>query len=272
MSSLLALYTSDPFLVRCELDRVSPHVSLASADDVAGVGAYDDGLVLLRRFGAQTPRADLWHAPESDVVLAQAQRLAPGLPPEENTQPFRFRQWLFAASGTFEAPEALRERLLERLPDFLQRVVKGGLPEEAVFGAFLARLRELGRTEDLSLEAPVAAQVLLHTARTVEDAAREAGVAQRPGFTLAATNGRVLVAARRGGAPLYLRLLEGEATCERCGLGAAAKDSDTLVRQHRQRRSVVFATHPLKASAWSEVEDGAAVAVDRKLSLQTLKG
>lgn len=272
MSSLVALYTSDPFLVRCELDRVTPHVELGALGETAGVGTYDDGVVLLRRYGAHVPKDDLWSAPSTDVVLAHAQPLGPGLPPEENTEPYRFRQWLFALAGTIDRAEAVRERLNERLPDFLRRVVKGGLVDEAVFGTFLARLRELGRTEDLSLEAPLAAQVLLHTARLVEETAREVGETSRQGFVLAATNGRVLVAARRGAMPLHLKLLEGEATCERCGLGQPVRESEPLVRQHRQRKSVVLATHPRQPAGWAMVDEGAAVAVDRKLSLQTLKG
>ena len=47
--SFAALFTSDPFLVRCELHRVREQFSLGDAGDVVGVGAYEDSVVLLKR-------------------------------------------------------------------------------------------------------------------------------------------------------------------------------------------------------------------------------
>ena len=73
MPSFAALFTSDPFLVRCELHRVREQFSLGAAADVVGVGAYEDTVVLLKRYGAGVRRTDLWDAPESEVVLFHSQ-------------------------------------------------------------------------------------------------------------------------------------------------------------------------------------------------------
>jgi len=271
MSALFSLFTSDPFLVRCELERVRKHVEVGADSDVLGTGSFEDDVVLLKHYGAGVPRTDLWDAPETDAVLMQSGPLPPGTSLEENAQPFRLRQWLFAHSGKIERPDAVRDRLMSVLPEFLQRMVRGSTVAESIFATFLAQLRHLGRMEDMKLEAPLAAQLLIKTARLVEQASSEAGIAGRPGLQLIATNGRLMVAARRSPDPLHYKLLEGEAVCARCGLEPGGKDSEPLVREHRLCRSVVFASN-IKNGGWLELADGSAVAVDRRLSVQVMAG
>lgn len=270
MPSLSALFTSDPFLVRCELSRVREQFAMGPMTDVLGVGAYEDSVVLLKRYGSGVPRTDLWDAPETDVVLMQSQPATTASALEENTQPFRLRQWLFAHAGEIDQGDRVRERILKLLPDFLARAIRGTTVSEAVFALYLAQLRDLGRMEDPHLQAPLAAQLLLKAARTVEQISGEVGGTSKSTLCLAATNGRILVAARLGGMPLSYKLLEGDAACARCDLKADGKDSEPLVRDHRRRRSVVLATHP-KNGGWLEVADGSALAIDRKLALQVLR-
>jgi predicted glutamine amidotransferase len=236
-------------------------VAVDQASDVVGVGAYDDGVVT-QRFGVGAAREALWEVPSTDAVLMHAGQLAVGHDFEASTQPFRFRQWLFAHAGAVDRPEALRERLVSELPEFIQRVLKGRSLGEAIFGVFLSQLHELGRIEDPGLEGPLAAQLLARTAKIVTVAAEEARHRSRPALNLVATNGRVLVAAHKGNEPLVYRLLEGEPTCEVCGLEKGLKDTEPKVREHRRRRSVVLATAALSAAGW--------VAIDRKLTLQTV--
>ena len=180
------------------------------------------------------------------------------------------RQWLFAHAGKVDQQERVRGRVLTMLPDFLQRAVRGTTLSEAIFLLFLAQLRDLGRMEDVGLPAPLAAQLLLKTARTVEQVSSEVGGTSKSTLNLGATNGRILVAARLGAQPISYKLLEGDAVCERCELTGIGKDSEPLVRDHRRRRSVLLTTSP-KSNGWVEVADGSALAVDRKLAIQVLR-
>lgn len=270
MSKLLALYTSDPFLAACELLRAKAMVSLDADAGSAGMGGYDDGIVLLRRWGPGQPADGLWSPPESDAVVLHTEKLPVGVSLEDNAQPYRFRSWLFAHAGEVGKPDALRERLMSTLPDFLNRATRGTRVSEAIFAAFLAGLRSVGRIEDLSLEAPLAAQLLSRAAHTVEQVAREIGVKDRPELNLVATNGRILVAAHRGPRPLWYTMLEGEAQCARCGIPRGAPDSEPLVREHRRRRSLVIASDPISRAGWLELPDGGALAVDRRLQVQAI--
>lgn len=267
MSSLLAIVTSDAALVRCELDRVRPLVTLDAPGRVAGVGAYQDEVVLQRRYGVGAA-AELWEVPLSEMVLLHAGPLPVDLAPEENAQPFRFRQWLFAHVGEVDRADAVRDRLYEQLPEFLQSAVRGGTLSEVIFAQFLAELRSVGRTEDPTLEGPMAASLLKKAARAVEQVSGEVGGTSKAKLALVATNGRVLVAARRGQQALAYRLLEGRAECARCGITAEAKESEVAVRDHRRRRSVVLASSPNAGDGWVAVPDGGVLSVDRRLSLQ----
>ncbi len=244
--------------------------TLGELSEVLGVGAYEDSVVLLKRYGASVPRTDLWDAPESDVVLMHSQPPTSATPLDENTQPFRLRQWLFAHAGDVDQAHRVRERILKLLPDFLLRAIRGTTVSEAIFALYLAQLRDLGRMEDPNLPAPLASQLMLKAARTVDQLSSEVGGTSKSTLSMAATNGRILVAARLGSEPIFYKLLEGSTVCERCGLTGDGKDSEPLVRDHRRRRSVVLASHPIN-SGWVEVEDGQALAIDRKLSIQVLR-
>jgi glutamine amidotransferase len=270
MSKLLALYTSDPFLAACELGRAKALVSLDAAAGSAGLGGYDDGVVLLRRWGPGQPADGLWSPPESDALVLHTEKLPVGVSLEDNAQPFRFRTWLFAHAGQVSRADEVRARLMSTLPDFLNRATRGTRVSEAIFAAFLAGLRTVGRIEDLALEAPLGAQLLARAANTVEQVAREVGVKELPELNLVATNGRVLVAAHRGPRPLWYTMLEGEAQCARCGIPRGAPDNEPLVREHRRRRSLVIASDPLSKSGWLELPEGGALAIDRRLQLQSI--
>lgn len=272
MSKLLGLYTSDPYLVRCELQRATAEVSPAAENEAIGVGAYEDDVVLMRRFGASVGRRELWAVPESDVVLMHAQELPPGAQLEEELPPFRYRQWLFTQVGEVEGAARVREKVMAQVPDFLARNVRGSALGEATFALFLKGLRDLGRLDDPQLEASLVAVMLGKAVRQVAALATDAGGARRGTFNCVATNGRMLIGARLGPAPLYYRPLEGEATCERCGIDGTGKDAESLVREHRRRRSVVISSDVSKRNGWLELADGASLAVDRKLNLQLLPG
>lgn len=267
MSRLFAIATSDPSLMRCELERSRALVALDADGLVVGLGAWDDAQLVHRQYGVGVTRTDLWELPQSETALfAAGPPPAQGRPLDEVGQPFRMRQWLFGVAGTVARPSPTRERLAEQLPDFLQRILKGTAVEEAIFATFLAELRGIGRTEDPDLEAPLAAQLLGRTLHHVEEAA---GPANRPALALVATNGRVVVGATSGGGTgLSYRLLEGDGACGRCGLHGDEKATTALVRDHRRRRSVLLATEPVRPDGWLKVPDGRSVAVGRTLQLQ----
>ncbi|EAU61872.1 conserved hypothetical protein [Stigmatella aurantiaca DW4/3-1] len=207
---------------------------------------------------------------ESGVLLFHAGKLPLGVSPEENTQPFRGRSWLFAHQGALEGFERLRAPLLEALPEFLRRQVRGVTDSEVVFAHFLKRLRETGRTEDPRLEAEVAGALLAGTAQELDRAAAKAGAVHTSQLNLVAANGHLLLATRWGEAPLYYTRLEGTEHCEVCGLEPSTPDTQPGGVAHRRRRAVVVASHVKRTAGWVELPQGTALAVSGDLQVRHL--
>lgn len=273
MGALVAILQNDPNLLRCQVARLQPVVSLQEGGrraDAYGYGSYGAGDVLLgkRPSGATTPLGlgDLGGALDSEALVVHARTATVGNLKDENTHPFRFRRWLFAHDGTVEGWEQVRLRLLAALPDFLRRAIQGETDSEHVFTWFLKLLRDDGRLESLDLEAAAAGQALGRTVRQIDAWCREVGAQRQSAMNLVATNGRVLVATRRG-RPLHYALLEGIVPCPRDGIDAATPESDPRVRPHRRVKAVCFATLLGSPNGFIEVPEGSVVAVDRTLQV-----
>jgi predicted glutamine amidotransferase len=274
MSVALAVLTSDPNLVRCELHRLEGQVALQGEgrSNAVGIGAYAQDDVLLRRFpsDAKLPLESLAPPHESEALLFHARRLPVGLSLEENTQPFRSRRWLFAHQGSLQDFTRIRAGLLAEVPDFLRRQIRGETDSEVAFALFLKRLWEAGRADDPRLEAEVAGRLLADTARSLSQASARTGAAHTSTVNLLATNGFILVATRLGSQPLYYTRLEGTDRCEVCGITPSTPESQPGVAAHRRRRSVVVATHVKRPVGWVELTEGTTLAVEADLRVRHL--
>ncbi len=232
MGALVAILQTDSNLLRCQVARLDSHVSLLDGErlpDAYGFGHYGGGSVLLgkRPTGASHPLelAELVGQLDSEALLVHARYATVGKAKDENTHPFRFRQWLFAHDGTIEAFERVRPRLDAALPDFLRRNLMGDTDSEHAFMWFLKLLKDENRIDELDLDATVAARALAGTVKQLETWSREEGATKASRLNFVATNGRVMVATRRGG-PLHYALLEGIVPCAVHGIDVATPESD----------------------------------------------
>jgi glutamine amidotransferase len=273
MGALVAILQTDPNLLRCQVARLEAHVALAEPErmpDAYGFGHYGGGSVLLgkRPTGASHPLAlgELVGQLDSEALLAHARYATVGKAKDENTHPFRFRRWLFAHDGTVEAFDRVRPRLDEALPDFLRRNIGGDTDSEHAFMFFLKLLKDENRLDELDLDPGVAARALAGTVRQLETWSREAGATRPSRLDFVATNGRVMVATRRGG-PLHYALLEGLLPCPVHGVDLQTPESDPRVRPHRRAKAVAFASRLRSPNGFIEVPEGSVVAVSRTLQV-----
>ena len=177
-----------------------------------GLGYVQGGDVLLVR----TPKSshvpvDL-AAPLSEIRTDCAIGIAVGgdastLGGTDNTPPFRFRRWLYAQTGILDTQglEDVSPRLLEHIPDYLRRNIKGRTPTELAFHLFLAMLHDEGHIDDPNLPVNATRRALGATLRLVHAELDKAGKTTPMG-TVALTNGRSMVVARID-EPLRLRRL-----------------------------------------------------------------
>ncbi len=273
MGALAAILQTDPNLLRCQLRRLDASVVLQEDDrlpDAYGFGHYSGGSVLLgkRPSGVTAPLslAEIVGKVDSEALLAHARRAAIGQAKDENTQPFRFRRWLFAHDGTIEAFDRVKPKLLAALPDFLRRNVMGDTDSEHAFMWFLKLLRDDGRIDDLELDASTAGRALARTVKQIEAWTRELGEQRTSRLCFVATNGRIMVATRRGG-PLHYALLEGIVPCALDEIDVGTPESDPRVRPHRLVTAVAFASRLRQANGFIEVPEGSVVSVSRALQV-----
>lgn len=164
-----------------------------------GLGYIQGGDVLLVRTPkASTVPVDL-AAPLHDIVtdcaIAQAVNDT-RYGGTDNTPPFRFRRWLFAQTGSPEL-EDIAPRLLEHVPEYLRRNLKGRTPAELIFHIFLAMLHDEGNIDDPNLPTQATRRALAATLRLVESELDRIGRDKATiGFgNVALSNGRSMVVA-----------------------------------------------------------------------------
>jgi glutamine amidotransferase len=273
MADVVALLQTDPSLLRCQLHRLDAAIDLdAHVGDALGVGYYDGGKVLLRKRPVTGPLQleALGQDIRSEVFVSTWHAAGPNGFREEDTAPYRFRNWLFAGQGTL-VPPAEATQMIAALPEFLQRALdplpNGGASEaEIAFFLTLAQVHAQGhKLEHPEMEPEVLAVALGRTLSQLDRRAVERSQ-PRPQTTALMSNGRMLVALRRG-KPLSYGLLEGFADCPVCGIDRDTSDRDPRVRAHRMLKAVAVTTRARKDGIqWIEVPEGHVLTVGRSLA------
>ena len=181
-----------------------------------GVGFYQAGEVLMRRRPIddrdEIDLAKLCADVRADVVLGHVRSATVGTLRTENTHPFRYRQWLFAQTGTVSQFDAIRDRLIASVPEFLRGGVRGETDAEIVFHVYLSFLHDAGRLNDLVIEPAVVRDALRSSLAVVDGMQAEVG-GQPGAINLAVTNGEYLVAAHRAQKMAY-RVFAGRSDAE----------------------------------------------------------
>jgi glutamine amidotransferase len=182
-----------------------------------GVGFYQGGEILLKRRPIddrnEISLVDMTRDTRADALIAQVRLATVGAPRTENTHPFRYRQWLFANTGTVESFGKLRGRLAESLPQFLQRNVRGETDSELFFHLFLSFLHDIGELDRPHVDAPSARAALRSTIALVDRLCAEEGAAPSA-LNLLVSNPEYLLAVHAA-APMGYRVFKGERDLER---------------------------------------------------------
>ena len=270
MAQLVAVLQNDPALLSCQLHRLDRAVDLVTGPGkVVGVGYFENGKVLLRKrpvvgeVTLEAAGADV----KSEMFVAASHGLPPGGFREEDTEPYRFRNWVFAGTGRI-LPLGERQKVVEELPGFLQRGLVGPSDAELAFLATLGHVQAESRLIDaLDLPPDVVGRALAKTLARLDVRARESGVAL-PQTCALVSNGRVVAAIRRG-RPLSYALLEGLIDCPVCGIDRTTSERDVRVRPHRMLKAVALATRPRQDGVqWLDVPDNHLVTISRALEVR----
>lgn len=217
---LFACMCNQPQRLSAALAPVRPALVAQPPVSRWGLGYIQGGDVLLVRTPkSSTTPIDL-SAPlselTSDCAIAQAVRDRPSTSSSpagtDNTPPYRFRRWMFAQTGTPNLDD-VAPRLLEHVPEYLRRNIRGRTPAELIFHLFLAMLHDEGNIDDPNIATQAQRRALAATLRLVNAELERVGrddsfrgdTAIRLG-NVALTNGRSMVLAQLD-EPLRLRRL-----------------------------------------------------------------
>ena len=231
-----------------------------------GLGFYQGGEVLIRRRPiderTEIDVAQLGADVRADVVVGHVRQPTIGTLRTENTHPFRYRQWLFAQTGTVSCFDQVRERLMGSVPEFLRAGIRGDSDAEILFQVFLSFLHDAGKLDDLIVDTNVVREAIRGSLHLVDSISAEVGGGPAE-VNLVVSNGDLVVAAHRR-QKMAVRTISGRDDAE-----AVIGDDAQLRRRTPELAQVHFAIvasdfdSDAVPAGWNAVKDRAMVSLTR---------
>jgi glutamine amidotransferase len=239
-----------------------------------GIGFYQGGEVLMRRRPiddhATVDVAKVAADVRADVLVGHVRNATVGALRTENTHPFRYRQWLFAQTGTLPQFDAIRERLVASVPEFLRSSIRGETDAEILFYVFLSFLHDAGRLNDSLTEVGHVSDALRSSAAVVDGMAAEVGGGPCA-INVMVSNGENVFALNRGSQMGY-RVFSGKNDAEaligedlqlRRRTPELAQMHFILVASDFDDEWTIASSTPTAQSRWKVVPDHAIVTLER---------
>lgn len=195
----------------------APDVSGESQPSSWGVGFYQGSEILLKRRPIDDRRElsfeEMTEGLKTDILIAHVRTATVGANTTENTHPFRYRQWLFAHTGTLPSFDKLRGRLSDSLPLFLRKDVRGETDSELLFHLFLSFLHDAGQLHHPTVEPSHARAAIRSTISLVDRLCAEEGTGPSQ-MNMMLTTPEYLMAVHAGNPAAY-RVIRGRNDVER---------------------------------------------------------
>ncbi|MCU0690616.1 MAG: class II glutamine amidotransferase [Polyangiaceae bacterium] len=229
-----------------------------------GLGFYQAGEVLLRKRPwderEEISVSALARDVRTDVLVGNVRSINFGEARTQNTQPYRFRNWLFAHAGTTAEFLRLRERLIASIPDFLRRNVRGDTDSELLFHLFLSFLHDAGHLRGATPR-PATTEALRGSRAVIDRLSREEGAEDAGPMGLIVSNGEYVAGLNRG-AHMAFRVIHGSEDIE------ALLPDDGLRRRRlpdmaRVRFTILASEVPEPRPGWTLLPDRSTVVLGR---------
>ena len=239
-----------------------------------GLGFDQGGEVLMRRRPIdEHPTIEISKVAadvRADVVVGHVRSATVGALRTENTHPFRYRQWLYAQTGTLPSFDAIRERLVASVPEFLRSSIRGETDAEILFYVFLSFLHDAGRLNDTLIDPANVRDALRSSVAVVDGMAAEVG-GEPASINMMASDGETMFALHRGAVMAYrvfsgkndAEMLIGDDVALRRRTPEIGQMHFTLLASDFDDESSVTSSTPTGHSRWKAVADRAIVTVER---------
>jgi predicted glutamine amidotransferase len=263
----LVAYTAnrmDGLLAALRFEREALAPPLATGEAAWGVAFYQGDEVLHKKRPLSAGTAPDWTELAAGVVtdcaLMHMREPTVGDFRTDNTHPFRFRRWTFAHQGTVAGFAALRDGLVDGLPDFLRRNLHGETDSEVFFHHVLGGLHRRGVLDSQAPPREEVAAAIMDTVQVLT-ALSKAHSDAPSGLTCVLTDGHLTTAVCQG-APLFY--------VERRG---PLPDDPTVPQRSQQTavlRYVMLTSGEVAPPGYEAVPQGCVVVVGRDLNVEVL--
>ena len=268
MSHLIAVTSNAPENLCCAVETHRDDLVLpGDGAGGFGLGYYSAGELLQRieprESGGPLDAARLLAGLSTSVAILHARQATVGPVRRENTHPFKFQSWLFAHNGTFGGFEEIRKSVVEAMPPFLHRRLRGETDSEHVFLLMLAFLYDAGKINTPDPGTDVIRRALRHAVRTIDELAAPRDHATSPA-SIVVSDGYSLVALERG-VPLGYAFVEGVRDCPLCRVSRGG-DRPPAPVDHDELRAVIVRSGPAvpEAAGFHRLDPGTFLAVTKE--------
>jgi len=244
-----------------EREAIAPPLDFKA--DGWGIGFYQSGEVLHKKRPQLGNDPIDWSKLAGDVrshcIVMHVRHATVGDFRADNTHPFRMRQWLFAHNGTVPRFEALQPRLMESMPDFLRRNIRGDTDSEHIFHVILSFLHDSGQLDRQDADDREVLHAIRSATALIDRYTAEVGAGRsKSTLNMLLTNGRTMYAVCRGSPMTFV---------EREGLHDPATPSAALVSGPASalRYVLVVSDGAVVPSDYRTVDEGTILVIDRDL-------
>ena len=252
-----------PCAVRKYIRRISGCTENAGS---YGVGCYTRGELLQRvepRCEGGPPDVEMMlDKTRADLVIMHARSRKDHPMQRENIHPFRFKEWLFAHNGEVEGFGEIKQELLEVIPSFIRRNIKGETDSEVLFHLFLSFLYDAGKLGRPAVKPSEIGDALVRTFATVDEFAHIRNIPTSPASVIV-SDGYSMAAGRRG-IPVEVATIDGIENCERCHGSIPPGDREAPRVNHEVKAVLICSCNDTERDeTLTAVEDNTLLLVDR---------
>ena len=271
MGQFWGLSIGDDALVPCAVRRYIRRIAACTENAGSyGLGCYTRGELLQRvepRCEGGPPDVDMMlDKTRADLVIMHARPRKDHPANRADIHPFRFKEWLFAHNGEVKGFEEIKQELLEVIPSFIRRNIKGETDSEVLFHLFLSFLYDAGKLGRPAVKPTEISDALVRTFATVDEFAHIRNIQTSPASVIV-SDGYSMAAGRRG-IPMELAVIDGIPDCDRCRVSFPPGDREAPPVNHEVKAVLVCSCNSVESDeTLTVVEDNTLLLVDRHQSI-----
>ena len=211
MSFLLGFLVQEPAKIKYSRIQQEKDFYKIKGDctDGWGIGFYQNGVAYMVKrassFYDDFRISTIMDKVKSKSVITHLRKATIGEIKESNTQPFRYGYWLFAHSGTVAHFRKIKSLISQKLPSSFKNKINGNTDSEYCFYLYLYYLKGKGRVKKGDIAFENAINALQLTSRSIDKWTNEIKSQQFSTYNFLVTNGKYMLASRRGDALFYLK-------------------------------------------------------------------